>query len=178
MEKTYATNGSRQVTVRPAVKSDADGCISLLARVAAEKVFIMTEEITEGRIQSLMDMIAGNGKEMLFAVAVMDGSVVGTLDLQRISGSPKTDHVRELGMGVMKEYRSSGIGTALMDYAITWSRGHGIEKIVLDVFSTNTAALEFYRKSGFEVEGVGKKTAKIAGKYVDLIRMSVFVESG
>jgi len=50
-----------------------------------------------------------------------------------------------------------------------------MERIELEVFASNTAAINLYEKWGFVVEGVKKKTRKLDGLYDDLIVMSLFV---
>ena len=52
-----------------------------------------------------------------------------------------------------------------------------IEKLTLEVFVTNEAAIRLYRKMGFLEEGRRVRHVKIAdGKYVDVIVMYVFVK--
>lgn len=174
METRYTLKDSRTVSIRPALEIDAEGCLDVLRSVAAEKIFIMTDEVNEGKKRRVLDSISRNGKGELFIVAAVDGKIVGTLDLVRFSSSPKADHVRDLGMSVINEYRSIGVGSAMMGYAIKWARSNNIEKITLSVFSTNKGAYSMYRKFGFEEEGVNRKAAKINNGYVDLINMGLF----
>jgi len=51
----------------------------------------------------------------------------------------------------------------------------GLEKISLTVFSTNEAAINLYRKFGFQIEGISKRQYKIEGKYVDETIMEKFL---
>jgi RimJ/RimL family protein N-acetyltransferase len=85
----------------------------------------------------------------------------------------KIKHVVELGMSVRQDLRGRGVGKMLLEYAETWvARTNRIEKIVLNVFSDNEAALKLYKNSGYTVEGILVDQIKIQGKYQDLILMA------
>jgi len=73
---------------------------------------------------------------------------------------------------------TEGVGTALLKSLIGWAKeNHVIEKVTLEVFVTNEAAIRLYRKMGFLEEGRRVRHVKIAdGKYVDVIVMYVFVK--
>ncbi len=45
-----------------------------------------------------------------------------------------------------------GIGRALMHYAETWAREHGMREVVLDVFAGNHRAIAFYERCGYAVD--------------------------
>lgn len=58
---------------------------------------------------------------------------------------------------------------AILDIADNWLM---LVKIELIVFADNESALMLYKKFGFEVEGIMKKSSICRGKYVDEIMMS------
>ena len=51
----------------------------------------------------------------------------------------------------------------------------GIEKLNLEVFSTNTGAIELYRKLGFREEGRKIRQFKIFDEYADDVLMTLFL---
>ena len=51
----------------------------------------------------------------------------------------------------------------------------GLERIELEVFVSNAAAIKLYEKAGFVVEGVKKKGRKLDGEYDDLVEMALFI---
>lgn len=56
----------------------------------------------------------------------------------------------ELGVAVLKQYWSQGIGTMLVSEAIYWYQEFSsLDHLVLDVFSDNERAIALYRKLGF-----------------------------
>lgn len=48
-----------------------------------------------------------------------------------------------------KKYRQLGIGKTFIEEIKKWAKAQSTHKIVLDVFSKNTKALNFYKKQGF-----------------------------
>ncbi len=77
----------------------------------------------------------------------------------------------------MKQWRSKGIGTALLHTLIEWTEANPfIEKLGLGVFITNEKAIRLYRKLGFMEEGWRPKELKLSPEhYMDDISMYRFV---
>jgi putative acetyltransferase len=61
--------------------------------------------------------------------------------------------VADIGMLVTEGWRGKGVGTALLEAAISWARAAGAHKLALEVWPDNTPALQLYRKAGFVEEG-------------------------
>lgn len=57
----------------------------------------------------------------------------------------------ELGIGLVTKYRGMGIGTKLMKRIIEAAKDDGFHSLSLSVDSRNTAALNLYRKTGFQI---------------------------
>lgn len=68
-----------------------------------------------------------------------------------------------------------GIGKLLLNHLIDWAKqSENIEKIVLQVRSTNIRAISLYKKMGFIEEGLLKNNIKIdKGHYIDDIIMGL-----
>lgn len=108
-------------------------------------------------------------------VALHDCSVVGWCDIlphQR----EHTQHIGGVGMGVVKTFRNQGIGSRLLLGCLEKAKRFGFEKIELEVYADNTSAIGLYKKFGFQVEGVRRKSRKIEGKYQDIVHMAKFVD--
>jgi len=78
-------------------------------------------------------------------------------------------------MGVLKEHRRQGLGTVLMERTIEEAKRKGLERIELEVYASNTPAINLYEKWGFAREGVKKKARKLDGEYDDIIEMAFFI---
>ena len=55
---------------------------------------------------------------------------------------------------VKPEHRRRGIGKALMGYLENWARAKGDRQIGLQVFQSNTPALDLYHKLGYQTQSL------------------------
>jgi L-phenylalanine/L-methionine N-acetyltransferase len=118
--------------------------------------------------------IESTGADTLSLVAVLDGSIVGSIGLQRMAG--RRAHTGVLGMGVHDAFQGRGIGTALMEAVVEAAdRWLGLTRLQLTVYADNPAAIALYRKFGFEVEGTFRAFALRDGAYVDALAMARLV---
>lgn len=106
--------------------------------------------------------------------AFFENSLIGWIDYNRGSFE-EISHTASIGMGVKKEYRGKGIGKELLKKCIESARSNKIEKLELDVFSTNTVAYKVYKNIGFIEEGRRINKRKYNGEYEDLIQMGLFL---
>ena len=133
-----------QFTVRPATEGDARAMAEIFAAVAAERNGIATEPPVdiEARAALFARTVAGS------VVAVTGSQIVGMLHIE-----VSRHGFGDVGMLVDRDWRSRGVGSALVQEAISWARGQGLHKLCLEVFMHNTAAIALYRKFGFVEEG-------------------------
>ena len=133
-----------QFTLRPASAGDARAMAELFAAVAEEGTGIATEPPVdvEARTAQFAASIAAS------IVAVADGQLVGMIHVE-----VSRHGFGEFGMLVDREWRGRGVGSALLEATIDWSRAQGLHKLCLEVFAQNTAAVALYRKCGFIEEG-------------------------
>ena len=96
-----------------------------------------------------------------FVVAETEGVIVGYVmcrierDFSSLSLRPfnitKKGHI--ISIAVLPEYRSKGVGSALVEEALeAMSVHYGAERCYLEVRVSNATALKLYGKLGFEVE--------------------------
>ena len=133
-----------QFAVRPATEGDARAMAEIFAAVAAERDGIATEPPVdiEARTPLFARTAAGS------VVAVTGSQIVGMLHIE------VSQHgFGEVGMLVDRDWRGRGVGSALVQEAISRARGQGLHKLCLEVFMPNTAAIALYRKFGFVEEG-------------------------
>jgi len=102
-----------------------------------------------------------------FFVAEENGEVAGyimcrvELGLSNFgfSGVIKKGHI--VSVAVLPQYRRKGIGQALITEAMEGMRLHNAKQCFLEVRTTNTPAIDLYKKLGFQV------TRTIHGYYAD-----------
>ena len=104
-------------------------------------------------------------------VAEEDGRLVGRLSLAR-DNHPSSHHVADLGLMIAASHRRRGIGSALLEQAISWARDAGVRKLELHVFPWNEPAIALYEGFGFEREGLRREHYRRDGEYVDAILMA------
>ena len=157
--------------IRIARPSDAKGIIHCMQSVMDERIYLVSEYYLwseRGEQERIRN------PEDLTLVCKQAGTIVGVLTLQR-GMYKKNRHTAQLGIAIMNGHRQKGLGSRMIVNAIDWARTRDIQKINLEVFSSNTGAIETYRKNGFEVEGIRKRQFLVDGNYVDDVLMSTWI---
>jgi RimJ/RimL family protein N-acetyltransferase len=168
--------------VRSARADDADAVAALLLHVSetTDQVVTLPEERRRDA-EAWRRQFASfeRSEDALWLLAEADGAPVGSLDF-RAASRHRLAHTGDFGLNVHASWRGRGVGRALLDALLSWSRAHPrIEKVALGVFSTNAPAIALYRSMGFREEG--RRVAEVRlgpGCYVDNVNMYVFVKPG
>ena len=84
-------------------------------------------------------------------------------------------HVGRLGMGLLPQFRDQGLGRRLAEKTILQAKRIGLERIELDVYASNKAAIGLYQSLGFALEGVKRKGQKLDGVYDDVVVMGLLL---
>ena len=119
-------------------------------------------------IQELEDDIQNNvinGNDCL-QIAVENDKVIGYIRAER-GRFNRIAHTAYIVTGILKEYNNRGIGTAFFQNLNKWAKENGIIRLELTVECHNTAARRLYEKSGFQIEGIRRKSMLVAGGLVD-----------
>lgn len=119
--------------------------------------------------RDFINMVEANDYAQYYA---LDGErVIGWCDIIPKDMEGFT-HVGVLGMGLLVEYRQKGIGSRLLQKTIEHAKErNNIEKVELEVFESNTYAINFYEKFDFQHEGKRIKARKLDGKYDNIVLM-------
>jgi RimJ/RimL family protein N-acetyltransferase len=163
------------VIVRAVRAGDAEGYRACIDRVARARVYLaITEAFPAGETKAFVDdMIA---RDLPFYVAVAgDGRIIGWCDISQAKPRPERPgfaHFGAVGMGLDEGYRGRGHGTALLRAALAHADRIGLERVELQVFAGNDAALALYKKLGFVMEGAKRRARKLDGRYDDLLLMA------
>ena len=159
------------VTIRTAVKTDAEAVLEVGWRYLEESPYLITtvNEFNFTKQQEQAWIRSLNEKEnSLLIVAVYNTKIIGTLNLSGEARS-KVYHNATLGIAIRKDWQSIGLGTALLQTAINWAQRKGILKnIWLNVHATNERAIALYKKMGFKEAGSQQHYIKEAdGRFTD-----------
>ena len=91
----------------------------------------------------------------LFIAVDPAGQSVGLIairpDREHFSGQPQA--YIEL-LAVTEAAEGTGVGRALMAHADRWASERGLDQITLDVFATNTSAIAFYQRAGYQPDSI------------------------
>jgi RimJ/RimL family protein N-acetyltransferase len=162
------------VLIRPSRIEDAAAFSEAVTTVAAEKRYLATVEgysVDETRAYLQR---AAEGQLYQF-VAEAAGRLIGACDIapRRTTGFT---HVGVLGMFLLPDWRGRGIGGRLLDAALSAARRAGLERIELEVFADNAAAVRLYEARGFLREGCKSRGRKLQGRYQDVLLMGLAFE--
>lgn len=144
-----------------------------LKEVASERVYL--EMIEPPPLEDVFNFQAGLiSKSGPVYYAVTKDRVVGWCDIFPMN-NPRQSHRGGLGMGIISSHRSQGIGGQLLEKTLSHAKVFGLEKVELQVYTTNNNAIKLYKKFGFIQEGLTKNYRKLDGVYFDSIAMAKFL---
>ena len=85
----------------------------------------------------------------------------------------RSKHVAKLGMGVRQFAWRKGIGRRLVQQSLTWATENAVvERVALQVYASNTAAINLYNQMGFEIDGCLRQEVQLNDILEDLVTMS------
>lgn len=174
-------NGIKGV-IRCAAEDDAERLLVYLKEVFQDdQYFVLTgEDIARQNltVEKEKDWIKDHQKTgSIVLIAEIDNEIVGLINVKS-SSFRRLQHVGVLAITILEQYRSSGLGSRLMETVLDWPKeNETIEKVALSVHATNLHAQRLYHKFGFVEEGRKIKEIKMGpGEYVDSILMYKFVK--
>lgn len=169
-ERAHSSN----VVIVSASMEEASNISRLVDSVAKERRWIAMvsgpeEQFVRTFIQNNLD--AGNPHYL-----AMDGErVVGWIDIVRPPREGR-QHIGYLGMGLLPEYRGLGIGTQLLETAVSRAQQEGIRQIHLEVWASNIAGQALYVRNGFKPTTHKQRVRYIDGYEDDLIGMQKMLD--
>jgi RimJ/RimL family protein N-acetyltransferase len=163
-----------QVVIRQISEEDLESFHACLDRVARERKYLgftRAAPMEETRKSFFEDRERG----VIRLIALDDSNVVGWCHIKPDRWEGFT-HAGWLGMGILKDYRHQGIGSALLHQALAEAKKQGMERVELSVFASNLTAIHLYEKFKFEIEGRKKRARKLDGEYDDVILMALIFD--
>jgi hypothetical protein len=175
--RRFTLRDGRAVAVRSAAPGDAGELARLVDAVASEPEtgLLMVPGQRTGRQWKQLIARAETDPASLMLTATLAGRMVGNLGLRpELHGA--SAHVAVLGMSVAANLRGGGVGTAMLETALTWARTHGYAKVTLSVFPHNRRAITFYERRGFVAEGMRRRQFMRQGRALDEMLMARFLD--
>lgn len=109
-------------------------------------------------------------------VAQSNGLLVGYIGVTPVRFA-KNKHCCQFAIGVLKSHQRKAIGTKLIQAMEQWAAAQAIFRIELSVVVDNVAAIAFYQRCGYHVEGTKTASLKIENGFVDEFLMAKLIIS-
>lgn len=157
-------------------KSDTEALWNMMNKLDYETKFMLYEPGERikklDRLQATVDnAVAGND---LCFIAMDENEIVGYIVAQ-VGALRRIRHSAYIVVGIREKYRNRGIGTKLFKRLDKWAKEKKLVRLELTVIYNNEIALNLYKKNGFEIEGIKRKSIYIDGEYVDEYYMSKII---
>lgn len=135
------------MSIRPAELSDLDALVSLLALLfAIEEDFQIDEKKQRRGLALMLD-----NQQALILVAEKKGQVIGMCSGQLLVSTAEGGPVLLTEDVIVAEsFRGCGIGGQLLSALGEWAAGQGASRLQLLADRTNSAALTFYTRLGWQ----------------------------
>lgn len=176
---THLLSNGKSISIEQPTPSDAAELIRHSKAVfeSTDQLLTLPEEYTISvqDEEKWIDQINNNPNAWL-RVAKFNGQIIAMLFFLP-SNKRKASHTGEFGINVHPQFQKMGVGRLLVQALLNWAQEHStIEKVSLNVFATNTHAIELYRSLGFIEEGRFHRAIKQpGGGYVDVLQMSIIL---
>jgi RimJ/RimL family protein N-acetyltransferase len=155
--------------VRIAEPDDAAAIIAFLNVLYAETEYMLFEagEFKMTAEQQREHIVTRNreGTGVIF-LCERDSKIVGILFASR-SNFKRIHHILYLVLGVLSQWHRQGIGYRLMTEVTNWAQSNAVGRMELNVDVRNTGAIELYKKTGFQIEGLRRKARRYDDRFVD-----------
>jgi len=120
------------------------------------------------------NMLSSFGKDPMNLVIeyIPTGEAIGTIQLYDIN---RYDGNCMLGIRIgVKEHQGKGLGIEAIKLLVNHAfKDLNLKRVSLKVYEYNENAIKCYLKTGFEIEGHLRKSAKVEGIYYDEVLMSI-----
>ena len=159
--------------IRVVTRSDAEAALAYFEKLVKENLRTIYRIDSLPTLDEEIEYLRGfetDPDSAWFAAVSAEGQIIGNLEIAAET-RPQTRHVGNLGMSVLAPYRAAGLGTRLLETAITWARSTDLRRLQLEVIENNPRAIRLYERFGFEVEGRKPGGIEVEGEYLDLIQM-------
>lgn len=106
----------------------------------------------------------------ILLVTEIDEQLVGLASLSGQKGS-RLSHVAEVGVCLIEEYWGYGLGTMMIEMLLEFAENSPLRVLTLEVVADNHAAIQLYKKFGFQEIGIGHKRLNAQGIFYDVLMM-------
>lgn len=162
------------VRVRRALAGDARALAALQRQIYQEDRWFVGDGAPPD--STLARRLRSADRTMSLWLVAEDGrQLCGWLELHRFP-PVRLRHVAGLTLAVAASRRRQGVGGSLISAGYSWAERVGVRKISLNVRASNRAALNLYRRQGFQLEGREREQIRTDGGFEDNLIMAKFLD--
>lgn len=166
-----------EIVIKKASREDAAAMLDYLKQIGGE-----TDNLTFGAeglpltVEEEARAIeqAECSRDEVMLVAKDGDRIVGDASLSRLPR--RMQHRGDLGIAVLRDYWSCGIGTRLLGEVIAFAKANAFSVIDLQVRSDNAAAIHLYEKFGFRRIGTHPSFFRIGNETIQFDYMCLCVQ--
>lgn len=175
----YKLRNGFDLLIREPKIEDAESLVKLMKQVDTESLFLAREpgefQMSIDREKEFIQNVISDTDRTWF-IAEHNGNIIGQCSIGLVNRFVRYRHRAGIAFVIIKEYWNLGIGGKMMQECINWAKSHNIEKLELDVVSSNTNAISMYESFGFIKTGTIQKALKYSdGTYADEYIMELFL---
>ncbi|SHJ52098.1 GNAT family N-acetyltransferase [Tepidibacter formicigenes] len=147
---------------------DSKCFLEMLKKLDSETKFMLFESGERKTCEDEMKKIINKKIELGSLTLIVEDKdkIVGFLSAEK-GFANRIKHSAYIVVGILKDYCGKGIGTKLFKHMEIWAQKNKITRLELTVMAHNEGALKLYKKMGFKIEGVKKKSIIVDGRYID-----------
>ncbi len=168
---------NENIIFRNIEKTDTEALWNMMNELDYETKFMLYEPGERiknlSRLQGTVDN-AVDGNDLCF-IAMNENEIVGYIVAQ-VGALKRIRHSAYIVVGIREKYRHRGIGTKFFKKLNKWAEENNILRLELTVICNNEIALNLYKKNGFQIEGIKRKSMYVDGEYVDEYYMAKIIE--
>ena len=158
--KVIKLNDGRDCILRNGTEQDAQAVMDNFILTHGQTEFLTTypEETTFTLDQERAYLKKKTDSDLeVDILAEIDGMIVGTAGVDRISSAEKLRHRASFGISIDKAWWGHGIGRALTESCIECAKAAGFLQLELEVVADNVRAFSLYKSLGFVEYGRNPK---------------------
>lgn len=156
--------------IREIDQSEARAYFECLKSIDQETKFMMFEPDERQFNEELIVNYLSDESDLFLGV-FNEHEIVGFLAAKR-GTFRRIRHSAYIVIGIRRSFQGQGIGTKLLDKLDEWARKNQVKRLELTVEVANIPAINLYKKQGFSIEGIKKKTMLVDGEFVDEYMMA------
>jgi RimJ/RimL family protein N-acetyltransferase len=171
--KTIISKTGKKIIFRAPQANDLRVLFQYAQEIEAEDTYINLnpkEPVTLAEEKEVLESWLKKQKELkkINTMVFDHQKLIGNCSLEK--RGRRSNHVGNLGVALLKSYRSQGIGRQLVEHTINQAKKTlKISQVFLSCLANNKVALKFYHSLGFKKIGIHPKTHLYKGNYIDSI---------